>query len=152
MYFPCLDDKLFCEKANMKKYLSDTEDQSCVYHSRMFMKYSVCLYWSLQHLYHRGEGNYINFWSFTHYNFFTILPSVLKGSFEFFFYFGCCLFRYTLSDQEFSQTFSIATWFAKAFNNSLKYIEGYGALNFFLYFPKYISKSADELFFQKSVV
>lgn len=39
-----------------------------------------------------------------------------------------------------------------AFNNSLKYIKGYGAFNSFLYLLKYISKLADELLFQKSVV
>lgn len=58
-----------------------------------------------------GEGNYINFWSLAHYNFSTFLPLVLKGFFPFFFYFACCLFWYSLSDQEFSQTFSIATCF-----------------------------------------
>lgn len=39
-----------------------------------------------------------------------------------------------------------------AFNNILKYIKGYGAFNSFLYFPKYVSKLANELFFKKSVV
>lgn len=38
-----------------------------------------------------------------------------------------------------------------AFSNSLKYNKDYGAFNSFLYFPKYISKLADEFFFQKSV-
>lgn len=59
----------------------------------------------------RGEGDCINFWSLAHYNFSTFLPSFLKGFFPFFFYFACCLFWYSFSDQEFSQTFFIATWF-----------------------------------------
>lgn len=39
------------------------------------------------------DGNYINFWPLTHYNFSTILPSVLKGSFPFFF---CCLLSFLI--------------------------------------------------------
>lgn len=152
MYFPCLDEKLFCEIENMKKYLSETKNQSYVYHSRMFLRYSVYLYWSLQHLYHGvgGERYCIDFWSLAYYNFSTFLPSVLKGSFNFF---SICLL-----------SFLIFTWWPRifpdifycymvwAFNNSSKYIKGYGAFNHFLYFPKCISKLADELFLQKSVV
>lgn len=61
-----------------------------------------------------GEGNCINLSSLAHYNFFYNFTFSFKGLFSIFFLFCLLSFHvvsWSCSDQEFSQIFSIATWF-----------------------------------------